>query len=134
MFDNSYDIKRDFNPLLEYFVITSICTSINNLQSNAPVEHIQQVIYTIIVTKYLDIKVYDYIYPWVVNLASVEWSIRAYYNLNLVSTPVQAVFGRDMLFKLMSIVDWRVVTDSNQQQADINNFQKNTGDSGMTAQ
>ena len=57
--ENSYDFKRHFNPLLKYFAITPICNSIKNLQSNALVDHIQQVIYNIIVTKDLDIKVYD---------------------------------------------------------------------------
>ena len=41
------------------------------------------------------------------------------------STTGQAVFGRDMLFKLASVVDWRVVTASKQQQVDIDNVQEN---------
>ena len=102
--DNIYYFKRDFNTLLNYFAITSICTSTNNPQSNAPVEHIQQVIYKIIFTKELDIKVYDYIEPWKENLFSVAWGIRASYHITLDFTPFQAVFGRDMLFNLRSIV------------------------------
>ena len=41
------------------------------------------------------------------------------------ATPVQAVFGREMLFNLASVVDWRVVTTTNQLQADINNVREN---------
>ena len=35
--------------------------------------------------------------------------------------PVQAVFGRDMLFNLASVVDWLVVTATKQLQVDIDN-------------
>ena len=122
--DNIYYFKRDFITLLNYFSITPICTSIKNPQSNAPVEHIQQVIYKIIFTKELDIKVYDYIEPWRKNLASVECGIRASYHITLGFTPVQTVFGRYMLFNLMAIVDWRVVTARKQRQAGIDNFHK----------
>ena len=41
------------------------------------------------------------------------------------ATPVQAVFGRDMLFNLMSVVDWQVVTAASQRQVDIDNVREN---------
>ena len=37
----------------------------------------------------------------------------------------QTVFGKDMLFNLMSIVYWRIVTTRNQRQVNIYNFQEN---------
>ena len=93
----------------------SICTSIKNPYINAPVEHIHQFIYNMISSKDLDRKVYDYIYPWVETIASVMWGIIKSYHHNLGFMPGQAVFGRDMLFKLKSIVDWRVVTARKQR-------------------
>ena len=54
------------------------------------------------------------------------WAIRASYNCTLYFTPGKAVFVRDMLFKLTSIIDWRVVTAKNQQQADIDNVCENS--------
>ena len=42
------------------------------------------------------------------------------------ATPGQAVFGRDVLFNLTSVVDWQVVTAENQRQVDIDNFRENT--------
>ena len=42
------------------------------------------------------------------------------------ATPCQAVFGRDMLFNLASVVYWRVLTYTKQQQVDIDNVQQNT--------
>ena len=41
------------------------------------------------------------------------------------STPVQAVFLRDMLFDLASVVDSQVITAANQKQGDIDNAQWN---------
>ena len=38
----------------------------------------------------------------------------------------QSVFGRDMLFNLTSVVDWRVSTTANQLQVDIDNSRENT--------
>ena len=37
MFDNSYEFKRDFTPLLKDFNITPILTSVKNPQANVPV-------------------------------------------------------------------------------------------------
>ena len=40
------------------------------------------------------------------------------------ATPGQAVFVRDMLFNLASVVDWRVVTSVKQRQLDIDNVRE----------
>ena len=42
------------------------------------------------------------------------------------ATPGQAVFGRDMLYNLASVVDWRVVTYAKQRQVDIDNVRENS--------
>ena len=42
------------------------------------------------------------------------------------TTPGQSVFGRDMLFNLTLVVDWRVSTAANKLQVDIDNFRENT--------
>ena len=70
-------------------------------QSNALVERIHQVIYSIFVTKYIDNIVYDYIEYWGGILSSFKWDIRSSYNHTLGVTPGQSVFGRYMLFNLM---------------------------------
>ena len=41
------------------------------------------------------------------------------------ATPGQAIFGRDMIFNLSSVVDWLVVTTVKQLQADIDNVREN---------
>ena len=77
-------------------------------------------------TKDLDKKIFDYIDPWGENLAYIAWAIRASYHHTIIATPGQAVFGRDMLFNLTSVVHWRVVTAAKQRQVDIGNVRGNT--------
>ena len=127
LFGNDSKFKRYFTSLLNYFSIMAICTSINNLQSNAIVDNLNQVIYNIIVTKYLDIKLYGYKDPWGGTLSSVAWLVRAYYHHTPGFTPVRGLFGRDMLFKLTPILYWCVITAKNQRQVRIDNACKNEG-------
>ena len=87
VFENGSNFKQYFTPLIKYFTITPICTSINNPQSNALVEHIHQVFNNMIVTKNIDINVYDYMYPWGLILSSVVWSIRPHYHQALRFAP-----------------------------------------------
>ena len=64
MFDKVSEFKRDFTPLLNYFDIKPVLTTIKNPQANAPVKRVHKVILNMLVTKDLDNKISDYIYPW----------------------------------------------------------------------
>ena len=91
--------------MLRDFDIKPILTTAKNPQSNAPAKQVHQVILNMIVTKYLDNKVFYHIYPRGETLAYIEWSIWASYYRNITATPVKYVFGRDMLFNLTSVLD-----------------------------
>ena len=121
VFDNGYGFKLDLTPLLKNIDIKTVLTSVKNPQANAPVEQVHQVILNMIVTKYLDKKVLNYIDPWGETLASIALAIRDPYHCTIMSTPGQAVFGRDTLFKIALVVDWQVATASKQSQVDIDN-------------
>ena len=41
------------------------------------------------------------------------------------ATPGQAFFGKDILFNLTSVIDWRVATAAKQRQVDIDNVKEN---------
>ena len=79
-----------------------------------------------LVTKDLDNKVFDYIDQWDETLSSIEWAVRASYHRTIMATPGQDVFGRDMLFNLVSVVDWQVVTAAKQRQVDIDIVRENS--------
>ena len=49
----------------------------------------------------------------------------ASYHHTIMATPAQAFFGRDMLFKLVSVVYWRVLNYVKQRQVDIDNVREN---------
>ena len=100
--------------------------SVKILQDNAPVEWVNQLIFNMLVTKDLDNKVFDYIYPWGDTLASIAWEIRASYHHTIMAMPVQAVFGIDILFNLASVVDWRFAIAAKQRQLYIDNVRGNS--------
>ena len=125
VFDNGYEFKQEFTPLLKEFYIKPVLTSVKNLQANATVEWLHQVILNMLVTKDLDNKVFEYIDPWGETLSYIAWAIRDSYHLTIMATPGQDVFGRHMLFNLTSVVDWRVVTAEKQRQVDIDNVREN---------
>ena len=102
--------------MINDFDIKPVLTRIKNPQDNSPVERLHQVILNMLVTKDLDNKVFDHIYPWGETLEYISWVIRAYYHHTIMVTPGQYVFGRDMLFNLTSFIDWQVVTAAKQRQ------------------
>ena len=73
-----------------------------------------QVILNMIVTKDFDNKAFDHIDPWGETIAYIAWVIRASNHITIMSTSGQAVFGRDMIFKLALVIYWRVITTANQ--------------------
>ena len=79
----------------------------------------------IMFTKDIDNKVFDYVDPWGETLASIAWVIRSSYHCNIQATPVQVIFGRDMIFNLASVIDWRVITNGKQQQLETDNMREN---------
>ena len=78
-----------------------------------------------LVTKDIDNKAFDYIYPWGKILAYIAWAIRESYQRTITATPGQDVFDRDMLFNLLAVVDWRVATAADQRQEDIDDVREN---------
>ena len=57
VFDNGSEFKRDFNPLLHYFNIKAVLTTIKNPQANTMLERGHQAILNMLATKFLDKKV-----------------------------------------------------------------------------
>jgi hypothetical protein len=78
-------------------------------------------------TKDLKNRVFDYIDPWGEILSSIAWAIRASYHSTLGATPAQLVFGRDMIFNMKTIIDWRTITARKQKQILKDNLRENKG-------
>ena len=125
VFDNGSEFKKDFIPLLQDFAIKPKCTTIKNPQSNAPVERVHQVIGNMFITEGLDTKIFDLIDPWGPTLTAIAWAIRASHHSTLGQTPAQAVFQRDMIFNMKSIINWKEVSIRKQKRVDQDNQREN---------
>ena len=76
-------------------------------------------------TKNLKNQIFDYIDPFGEILASVAWAVRASYNSATDATPAQLVFGRDMMFNLAAIVNWKALAAKKQKLVDKANLREN---------
>lgn len=61
----------------------------------------------VLLTKNLQEEILDYIDPFRSILASVAWAICSSYNNTTEATPAQLVYGRDMIFNLFTLVNWK---------------------------
>ena len=125
VFDNGSEFKKDFVPLLKEFSIKPKCTTIKNPKSNSPVERIHQVLRYMLLTKNLADDTLDYINPFGSILASVAWAVRSSYNNTTDATPAQLVFGRDMMFNLSTLVNWKELSIRKQALVDKNTLREN---------
>jgi len=58
-------------------------------------------------------------------LTNASWAIRSTNHTVLKASPGAAVFGRDMLFDIPFIADWKKIGDYRQRQTDLNNLHEN---------
>ena len=88
-------------------------------------ERVHQVVMTMVRTSELDMA--DSVAPTDVDtlLTNVSWAIRSTYHTVLKASPGAAIFGRDMLFDIPFIADWRKIGDYRQRQTDLNNLREN---------
>ena len=125
IFDNGSEFKKDFVPLLKDWAIKPVCTTIKKPQANSPIERIHQVLRDMLLTKNLTEETFDYLDPFGHILASVAWAVRASYNSATDATPAQLVFGRDIMFNLQTLVDWKHLSLKKQQSTDVATLREN---------
>jgi hypothetical protein len=111
--------------LLQDFAIKPTCTTIKNPQSNAPVERIHQVVGQMMAAQDLKTRIFDFVNPWGPILTSIAWAIRAAHHSTLGYTPAQLVFGRDMVFNIKTIINWKDISERKQAQVDKDNLREN---------
>ena len=88
-------------------------------------ERIHQVVTNMLKTKELCNQTLDPIDPWGEMLASVAWAIRASFNTATQATPAQLVFGRDMIFNLKTLINWKKMSIQRQKKVDKANKRQN---------
>jgi hypothetical protein len=119
IFDNGSELKLHFISLCESYGIKPKPTSIKNPQANAILERIHQVLMTMVCTS--EIGMSDSVPPRDIDtiLTNVSWAICSTYHKVLKASPGAAIFGRDMLFNIHYIADWKKIGDYRQHQTDL---------------
>jgi hypothetical protein len=58
-------------------------------------------------------------------LTNAAWAVRSTYHTVLKASPGAAIFGRDMLFDIPFLADWKKIGDYRQRQTDRNTAREN---------
>ena len=125
IFDNGSEFKLHFKRLCKEFGVKPKPTTIKNPQANAILERIHLVVMTMICTAEIDMA--DSVATSDIDtlLTNVSWAIRSTYHTVLKASPGAAIFGRDMLFDIPFIADWKKIGDFRQRQTDLNTMREN---------
>jgi hypothetical protein len=111
IYDNGSEFKLHFEDLCDSYSLKRKPTSIKNPQANAILERVHDVVMNMIRTSELDMA--DSVAPSDIDaiLTNAAWAIRSTYHTVLRATPGAAIFGRDMMFDIPFIADWKKIGD-----------------------
>jgi hypothetical protein len=125
IYDNGREFKLNFETLCDSYGIKCKPGSIKNLQANAILERMHQVIMTMLHTTELDMA--NTVVPSDIAdfLTDTTWAICSTYHTVLKASPGAAIFGRDMLFDIPFLADRNKIGDHRQCQTDRNTACKN---------
>ena len=112
MLVHDYDTKRQ--PI-----------TVRNLQANAVMERINQVIANMIRTFELETNYLDVDNPWKGVLSATAFAVWSTYYMTLKKTPGQLVFGRDMVFNISHVANWELIHQNKQKLIDSINKLEN---------
>ncbi len=119
--DNGLEFKLHFETLCNSYDIKRKPATIKNPQANAICEHVHQVLGTMMHTSEHDMA--DSVDPADIDtlIDSAAWVICSTYHTVLKASPGAAIFGRDMLFNIPFVADWKQIGDYRQNQTDCSN-------------
>jgi hypothetical protein len=127
IYDNGSEFKLHFRALCKTYGITRKPTSFKKPQANAILERIHAVFTNMLRTAELDMAESVNASDIDIFLADAAWAIRSTYHNVLKASPGAAIFGRDMLFDILFITDWKIIGEHRQKLTDCNTDRKNEG-------
>ena len=97
---------------------------IKNPKANAICERVHQILGTMMRTSEIDMA--NSVEPADIDtfIDNAAWAIRSTYHTVLNASPGAAIFGRDMLFDVPFIADWKLIGENRQRRTDHNNDSK----------
>ena len=102
-YDNGSEFKLYFEQLCESFGLKRKPTTVKNPQANAILERMHAVVTDMLKTSNLDMQ--DTCTPEMIQdlLTNVGWAIRSTYHTVLGASPGAAIYGRDVLFDILTL-------------------------------
>ena len=97
-----------------------------NPQSNAIIERVHQTLGNLLRTFELEEIDLDEEDPFSGILAAAAFAVRSTYHTTLQATPGQLIYGRDMLFNIKHIADWKAIRECKQAQINKDNKRENS--------
>ncbi len=123
--DNRSKFKLHFEALCESYGIKHKPTSVKNPQANAILKRVHQTLMAMLRTAELDMAdtvsesdIADF-------LTNAAWAVCSTYHTVLKTSPGAAIFGRDMLFDVPFLADWKKIGGYRQIQTDRNTAREN---------
>ncbi len=125
IYDNWLEFKLHFETLCDSYGIKRKPTTIKNPQANAICEPVYQVLGTMMRTSELDMA--DSVHPADIDtfIDNAAWAIRSTYHTVLKASPGAAIIGRDMLFAIPFVADWKQIGEYRQNQTDHSKAREN---------
>ena len=125
IYDNGSEFKLHFAELCDSYSIKRKPTTVKNPQANSILERIHQVFGTMMRTSELDLA--DTVTSEMVDdfIVDAAWAIRSTHHTVLQSTPGAAIFGRDMLFDIPYLADWKAIGQRRQELVNRDNAKEN---------
>ena len=120
-------LGQEFQALIkEEYGIKARQASKRNPQANAILERVHATLGNMIKTFEVQDRDMDEEDPWIGILSAVAWAICSTYHTTMQATPGQLVFGRDMIWNLPHIADWRYIQQRKQDLINKNNERENS--------
>ncbi len=126
IYDYGSKFKLHFEHLCDSYGIKRKPTTVKNPQANAILERVHQVLVQMLRTSEIDMA--DSVSPDDIDvfLDNAAWAICSTYHTVLKASPGgAAVFGRDMLFDIPFVADWKKIGDHRQSLTDCYNEREN---------
>ena len=125
IYDNGSEFKLNFKQICNDYGIKQTPTTVKNPRANAILERVHGVLGNAVRAFNMDELELDPVDPWGEIMANIAWAVRSTYHTVIQASPGQTIFGRDMLFDLEHIPDWKSIRARRQAAIDRNTFQEN---------
>jgi hypothetical protein len=127
MYNNGSEFKLYFRALCKTYGIKRKPTRIKNPQANAILERIHAVFTNMLHTAELDMAKLVNASDINIFLADAAWAICSTHHTVSKASPGAAIFGRDMLFEILFIADWKKIGEHRQRLTDLNTAHEDKG-------